>query len=283
MVQRCWSFLYALAAGGLATALAAVMPGKWRWPVAGGAGLLVAAFAYHAGMRRIRRRRRLVAAGIDDAARAILADRVRGYSRLDGAGRRRCEGLCAILLDEVRIAGVGCELTFADRLGIVASAAVLVVGLPGWEYDDLRQVLVYPACFDGPGDAGRPPGDSSGMVFEGDGLMAGLVILSLPDLRAGQAGEEGWGDVAIHEFAHLVDRAIDGQMPAATWRDRLAAARARTAGRGLLPDDAFEDDTEYFATLSECFFGDPARLRRWSPELYDLLAERYRQDPATRV
>ena len=62
------------------------------------------------------------------------------------------------------------------------------------------------------------------------------------------------------------------------------AVEALAEGRSVAFDDyAAESPAEFFAVSSECFFQDPHRLLRHDRELYELLAEAYRQDPAARV
>jgi Mlc titration factor MtfA (ptsG expression regulator) len=64
--------------------------------------------------------------------------------------------------------------------------------------------------------------------------------------------------------------------------DRLV--RAADHGRVTLLDHyGAENEAEFFAVITECFFQQPLQLRRHHPDLYDLLAEFYRQNPAARL
>jgi Mlc titration factor MtfA (ptsG expression regulator) len=51
----------------------------------------------------------------------------------------------------------------------------------------------------------------------------------------------------------------------------------------LLDHYGAENEAEFFAVVTECFLQQPLELRREHRELYDLLTEFYRQDPAARL
>ena len=70
-------------------------------------------------------------------------------------------------------------------------------------------------------------------------------------------------------------RVMSGRVPAA--RPRL---RARPAT--LLDEYGATNPAEFFAVATECFFEKPAQMARRHPQLYVLLREYYRQDPAAR-
>jgi Mlc titration factor MtfA (ptsG expression regulator) len=44
-----------------------------------------------------------------------------------------------------------------------------------------------------------------------------------------------------------------------------------------------QDEAEFFAVVTECFFTLPTRLRGEHPELYGLLRDYFQQDPAARI
>ncbi|MEO7369399.1 MAG: zinc-dependent peptidase, partial [Ilumatobacteraceae bacterium] len=50
----------------------------------------------------------------------------------------------------------------------------------------------------------------------------------------------------------------------------------------LLDDYGATDPGEFFAVATEVFFGRPCDLRDTKPDLYEVLAGYYRQDPAAR-
>jgi Mlc titration factor MtfA (ptsG expression regulator) len=113
-------------------------------------------------------------------------------------------------------------------------------------------------------------------------------------LRDGQRPQDGH-NLVYHEFAHkldMLDGSADGTPPLAD-RDELArwakicaqaflALRAKTARGQASELDAYgaTNEAEFFAVATEHFFDRPRALRAELPELYDVLARFYRQDPA---
>jgi MtfA peptidase len=102
----------------------------------------------------------------------------------------------------------------------------------------------------------------------------------------------------IHEAVHFLDMgdgelngrpALHEGMDPAEWHSVFAAAfedlrrRARKKKHRLKIDPyAIEDDGEFFAVTSEHFFEEPAMLRGEYPDVYRLLKDYFRQDPAAR-
>jgi Mlc titration factor MtfA (ptsG expression regulator) len=101
-------------------------------------------------------------------------------------------------------------------------------------------------------------------------------------------------NVVIHEFAHrldLTDGAVDGTPTMqAEDRERWVDLLQREfdglrAGDGspLLRDYAATNPGEFFAVVTEVFFSQPRELREDRPEIYQVLSDYYRQDPAART
>ena len=100
--------------------------------------------------------------------------------------------------------------------------------------------------------------------------------------------------MVLHEFAHkmdMLDGVVDGtpMMQDQAALDRWIAVCAaelklmrRGEGISLIDDYAATDPGEFFAVTTEVFFGRPVDLREAKPELYEVLAAFYRQDPAAR-
>jgi Mlc titration factor MtfA (ptsG expression regulator) len=104
-------------------------------------------------------------------------------------------------------------------------------------------------------------------------------------------------NLVFHEFTHqldMLDGSIDGTPPLDTseqakrWHRVMTSEfnrliRASERGRATLLDQyGATDEGEFFAVATECFFDQPVEMARRHPELYELLREYYRQDPATR-
>ncbi|MDD5557011.1 MAG: M90 family metallopeptidase [bacterium] len=239
-----------------------------------------------AALHRPLRRRRLARRPFPAAWRDILSRDVSFYRRLDGEGRRRFERDVRIFLSEWTIEGVGGAAADDEaRVLIAAAAAVLVHGRPDWELPRGRTVLVYPEGFD-ERFRFRPSGPLIGEVHG-----QGPVIISRRGLLDGWRGAGGAVNVAIHEFAHLLDmRAAraDG-VPAmlqlrsvGPWLDLMEREMERVRrGRSILDPYAAENEAEFFAVAVETFFARPRAMRDRHPELYGALARLFNQDPAS--
>jgi Mlc titration factor MtfA (ptsG expression regulator) len=101
-------------------------------------------------------------------------------------------------------------------------------------------------------------------------------------------------NVVFHEFAHQLDM-LDGTVDGTPPLDDEGARRRwveictrefraiRDDDDHLLRDYAGADPGEFFAVATEVFFTRPLELRELHGELYGVLRDFYRQDPATRV
>src|SRR5262249_44884249 len=105
----------------------------------------------------------------------------------------------------------------------------------------------------------------------------------------------GTTNLVLHEFAHNLVGDLNDGMPLIDdpdledrWEQVTDAEYKRLVGdatrqrRTLLRHYGATNKAEFFAVASECFFLQPVELRRRHPELYKVLAEWYRQDPAAR-
>jgi hypothetical protein len=182
------------------------------------------------------------------------------------------------------------------RVAIAIQACILILNLPHEWYDDFSEIIVYPAEF-------VPKyewEDEFGVVHQsaephaGESWLGGPVVLSWAD--AARSNEDGV-NVVIHEFAHKLDMlggAVNGcpllhsSMSRAHWHSAFNSAyehfRRRTEqGEDTLIDPyAAESPAEFFAVLSEAFFERPEIVREPYPQVYEQLAEFYRQDPFSR-
>ncbi len=272
-----------LVLGMVVAAVLAVIASPWA------AGLGVAAFAlyYFVATRRYRRRRRLVREPVSESLRSALEAKVEFYRRLPANAQRRFEDDVRIFLSEQRIVGAhGAVVDDETRVLIAASAAMLGHGLPDWDWPTLRDIVVYPRAFD---DAYRPGpgGNVAGMVH-----AQGPIILSQRELRHGFSRPHDEHNVALHELAHVIDF-VDGRadgvpgdvdfVATAPWVEMVAERLARMRKkRGVKPlrDYAGTNEAELFAVAVEAFFERPRELRDRDPELYEMLAEYFAQDPA---
>jgi Mlc titration factor MtfA (ptsG expression regulator) len=249
--------------------------------------LAVPALAGYAAIaaRRPLRRLRLARLPFPTGWREVLQQKVRFYRRLDEVGRRRFERDVRYFLAEWAIEGVGgAEVNDEVRMLIAAGAAVLVHGQPEWELPRGHTVLVYPENFD------------ERFRFRPDGSLLGQVHGQGPVIFSRKALLEGWrnpGDasnVALHEFAHLLDvrcaRAdgvprVLGPRAAGAWLDLVRREMEKVRrGQSILNPYAAENEAEFFAVAVETFFERPRPLRERHPELYGALSRFFNQEPA---
>ena len=278
---------FAPAVGGLVVAAGVVVGGLLGGShgaaaggVAGGAG----AFAVRRALGgRSARRRALLASPFPARWRDFLLDNYDHYDRLPPDLRRRFEDDVRIFMAEARVTGIEAPVTDELRLLVAASAVTLSLGWPDYEWDQLSEVLLYPHNFDR--DYSFDSEDLSGQAHPW-----GTVILSIPALRESFADPDDAYHVGIHEFAHLLD--LDrtqfsgippGLSPARSreWvelRDREMDRMRR--GKSVIDDYGASDPAEFLAVAVEAFFEAALELRRRHRQVYDVLAEYFRQDPA---
>lgn len=226
---------------------------------------------------------------LDEPLRQLLQSRVDYYYELSPAEKTRFESQVAVFLDNVRIEGVGTDITDVDRILIASSAVIPVFGLGNWEYDNLTNVILYPDTFDNDYQFEGDGRNIQGMV--GSGYMNGQMILSRPSLLKGFSPMSGKQNTGIHEFVHLVDKsdgATDGvpehllsHQYAEPWL-KLMHKEMRRINRGNSDIDPYAttNEAEFLAVASEYFFEKPDQFKDKHPELYQQLSAIFRQSPA---
>jgi Mlc titration factor MtfA (ptsG expression regulator) len=245
----------------------------------------LAAYASFA-LRRPLRRMRLARQPIPSAWREVLLREVRFYHGLDPRERQRFERNVRYFIAERKIEGVeGVEITDEIRVLIAAAAAMLVHGQPEWELPRGHTILVYPGSFDENFRCTRRG------PYLGQMHGQGPIILSREALLESWRAP-GRGNVALHEFAHLLDmrsaRATGiprmlSPMAAGAWLELVRREMEKVAQRrSALWEYAAENEAEFFAVAVEHFFGRPVELKARHSELYAALAEFFNQDPAGR-
>lgn len=253
---------------------------------------VAAALAYRVAGRKLRRRRHILDRPFPPAWSTVLERDVWFYRRLPEEERKRFRRELQVFLGEKRITGVGLELDETTRVLAGASAIIPIFGFPDWEWDQIREVLIYPDRFDRDYSFAGPS-DRSTLGMVGTGALERMMILSKPDLLRGFRNPGDGRNVGLHEFAHLVDKsdgAIDGLpgvgLPHEAVKPWLELVRRKMAEmrRGASDIDPYglTNEAEFFAVTAEYFFERPEMLRRKHPDLYAMLARAFRQDPAER-
>ena len=230
----------------------------------------------------------------------VAAAAVGHWSLLDDDERARMGELMTWLLGRKRWeAARGFELTDEIRLVIAAQAALLILGLDVDAYRDVTSIIVHPTTVT---LRGPRPGPAAGVMTDGPLPILGQasdrrgpVIIAWDAVRADARHPERGHNVVIHEFTHkldMLDNVVDGTPPLPDRAARrrwvevcTAEFRRLRAGRGghLLRSYAATNPGEFFAVATEVFFALPAELQAEKPDLYGVLRDFYRQDPAARL
>lgn len=239
-------------------------------------------------LRRYLRRLRAPQVPPDDVLVVLQALPV--FQRLTTEERRLFVRNCAWFLQENRVTAVGLEVTAQHEAYVAASACLVTLGLPQHEWIPPRQIVLLPDGF-------HSSSGGLGGEFEHAGQFheQGPILFAANELIDGWAVEDGY-HVGIHEFAHALDWSngdLDGvpdntdAEAASTWAT-LAHKHARDARRNrrlawMLQEDAYEDEVEFLAYVTEHFFERPDVLHEIAPALYDVLCRLYGQDPLARL
>ncbi|HET6897273.1 MAG TPA: M90 family metallopeptidase [Vicinamibacteria bacterium] len=264
--------------------LGAALSGPQGIALGGAAGLGVGAVLWRVLTARGSRRDRIRQAPFPDDWRRILEERYDHYHRLPSEPRRRFEEHVALFLAETRITGVEVEATLERRLLVAASAATLTAGWEGDHWEEVAEVLLYKKDFGR--DYSFDEDDLSGQAHPW-----GTIILSVPTLEESFDDPDDGFHVGLHEFAHLLDveqthfdgvpRGLDGAR-AREWLDVVDKEMDRLRrGKSILDPYAQESPAEFLAVAVETFFEQPLDLRQRHREVYAILSDYFRQDPAT--
>ncbi len=212
--------------------------------------------------------------------------------------RAHLHRLMQLFLREIPIEGcAGLEVTEEIRVTIAAQACLLLLKMPYPRYTRVDRVLVYPSsfvpktvAFHGTGQVVRPNVPARGQAWQ-----SGVVILGWDSVQHDAIVATDGDNVVIHEFAHMLD-AEDGGMDGVPVLDSASAyrvwaallseqfaehvARVERGERTTLDAYGAENRAEFFAVATETFFEKPVELRNDQPQLYQLLVDFFKLDPA---
>ncbi len=235
---------------------------------------------------------------------SFVRTNVAHYSMLDDAERTELCATMQVFLEEKHWEGCGgLDLTDEIRVTIAAQACLLQLGLPHDYYRNVESILVYPSTVvtpeHTPGVFERIAGPVDASIpLLGQAFAKGPVILVWDAVLHGARHPEQGHNVVYHEFAHkldLLDGAADGTPPLndrdqfAEWVAVCSREFLRLRGlvekghRTFLDSYGAKNEAEFFAVATEEFFDRPLALQEHAPELYCVLSDYYRQDPAGRV
>src|SRR5690606_34993945 len=109
---------------------------------------LVGLWLYRFLTRQVRRRTRIRQMPFPVEWKIILEHEVPFYANLPPAEQIRFQEEIKIFLHEKRITGINTSIDDTVRLLVAASAIIPIFGFPGWEWESIREILIYPTSFD---------------------------------------------------------------------------------------------------------------------------------------
>jgi len=252
------------------------------------------------GWLAARRRKKIIASAFPPEWEETLRQNVFFYPLLDESERLRLREMIQIFIAEKNWEGCGgLDLTDEMRVTIAAMACRLILCLPHNYYENVETILVYPTelalperkigFFETVLEPIEPSGPISGQAFE-----QGPLILVWEAIEQGLRTPGSGYNVVYHEFAHKLDMQdgrTDGTPPlsgseASDWISAFSREYSRLLSEVQKGKDTFldeygaTDEVEFFAVATEHFFDQPRETKRHAPQLYRLLKQYYRQDPA---
>ncbi len=250
---------------------------------------------------RRRRRKQIIARPSPESWRPML-ERLWFWSTLTRDDRATLVERTKVFVAEKNWEGCGgLAMTEEIQVTIAAQMAWLVLGHPEQYFDRVLSILVYPDAYLAP-DVEPAAGGAvlhGESALEGQAWYRGPVILSWRDVRRAARGPNYGRNVVVHEFAHQLDMlngsnvdgvpVIDSPQFAERWLAVTQRAyrdlqrRCRGGFHTALDCYGASSPEEFFAVASETFFQAAPRLQSADPDLYAILAEFYRQDPAART
>ena len=254
-----------------------------------GAGWLV-------GRRRSKRRQRLRNTPMTRAWSACFDANVARYPNMPAVLRDELRGRVSEFVANKQFVGCnGLQITDEIRLTVASNACLLLLNRNVPTFSNVLTMLIYPTEFIAEFEAEDDWLHHKMVeIRSGESWERGPLVLAWDEIQADVAsGDER--NVVIHEFAHKLDEQNpDGDgLPIlgdsrlqADWsrimRAEFDALRA-AAGRGettLLDPYGAESPAEFFAVVTETFFGAAAALKARHPELYGAMRDCFRVEPA---
>ena len=225
------------------------------------------------------RRGRLLETPFPDAWLAYLAANVPYYPLLASEEQEKLRRDLRVFIAEKRWEGCG-GLVLDDemKVTIAAQACLLTLARDEDDYRVVQSILVYPNEYAVPHQTRLQ--DTFSIVGQstrlGEAWYRGPVILSWADVRESSRHLGDGRNLVWHEFAHqldMLDREIDGTPPLENraqyrqWTAVMTAEHERLrasaeAGQPTLLDPyGTQNEAEFFAVVTECFFDRPVEMR----------------------
>jgi len=246
-----------------------------------------------------RRRRHAIEAPFPDAWRSLLEADMVHWRFLNDEERSRLEDLIKGFLFDKRFEWVnGLEESDEIKVLVAASACLLILGLETAYYRDVASIIMYPTMTKMEGQRGAPeaPGLATDEIVPilGQAVLHGPVLIAWGSAKRSATHPQTGHNVIYHEFAHKIDMAdgyADGVPPMSKpdrerWervsRNSYDELRNGKERHPLLDGYGGVNPAEFFAVATEFFFDRPIAMEAHERDLYQVLSEFYRQDPAER-
>lgn len=214
--------------------------------------------------------------------KVFLANHVSFYNQLNDLDKYRFNLRVLSFLNDTQIIGYGdVEVSDQDKLLVGASAIIPIFNFPNWNYNFINEVIIYDEFVKMP--------DSENFVagFVGTGRMEGRMVLVKSALYHGFSNNTDKKNTAIHEFVHIIDKQdgiIDGipkvlmdETEIGAWLEIIRLKSKEISNRkAKINDYALENQSEFFAVVSEYFFERPELLKKKHPVLYEILESTFK-------
>ena len=250
------------------------------------------------------RRGKLMEAPFPPAWEKIIRRNVAHFNIMTEYDQKRLRQLIQVFVTEKVWEGCGgLDLNDEIRVTIATMACLLILNIPHNYYANVETILVYPedlalperklGFFENALEPLEMEGPVTGQAFE----QGPLILVWDAVLQSIEEAGSGY-NVVYHEFAHKLDMedgVADGTPPLRNrnnYRDwektcsREYFKLLRDVQRGkptFLDEYGATDEAEFFAVATEHFFDQPQQMLKAAPDLYRVLKEFYRQDPAKRT
>ena len=219
------------------------------------------------------------------------------YKNLSDEDKEKIEHSILLFVHIKEFIGVSLDVSDEMKVIIAFYACLLLLHIDTQNcYDNLHTIIIYlhPVVTNKIQNNG---GIFSNEQFFIEGQSANDTVVIIWDEARSEAYQRGQDNVIIHEFAHEIDfmnGEIDGVPPIEKskyeeWsrvlnsefnKLREVALENRNWGKyELLGSYASVDEAEFFAVITERFFGSPEILKTNFPELYNELENFYKIDP----
>lgn len=218
---------------------------------------------------------------------------------LTGKENKSLKELSILFIHDKTFEGAqGFEISLNVLLVISLQACLPILKLGLDCYKNFSTIIVYPAGF----RTNRKVTDANGIVdydrdpMLGEAWLSGPIILSWSDSK--KSGQIDGSNLVIHEFAHKLDMqngAANGfpplhrNMKRKDWVHVFSKAfehfERKCTGHDFHGIDCYAatSPAEFFSVFSEVFFERPDKIKKYFPEVYDLLELYYRQTPISRL